>query len=78
MTTPIEIPEPPVAEPDPKPSFQDQLRALINANSLEGVSNTPDFILANYLFDCLAAFNAAVDARESWYSTPGTEHGVKR
>lgn len=76
MTTPIEIPEPSV--PEPKPSFQDQLTALLNAHSLEGVSRTPDYILAQYLFDCLAAFNAAVDARESWYSTPGTEHGVKR
>jgi len=48
-------------------SFQDELRQLINRHSKENGSGTPDFILANYMGDCLSAFNAAVNRRESWY-----------
>ena len=39
----------------------------INAHCAENGSNTPDFILAQYLVASLAAFDAAVDARERWY-----------
>jgi hypothetical protein len=35
--------------------------------SAENGSNTPDFILAQYLTSCLAAFDEAVNAREKWY-----------
>jgi hypothetical protein len=43
--------------------FQD----LINRNSLENESNTPDWILGQFLASCLAAFNTAVQQRETWY-----------
>jgi hypothetical protein len=33
--------------------FEDEIRALINKLSLEGNSNTPDFILAEFLTNCL-------------------------
>lgn len=39
----------------------------INRNSAENGSNTPDFILAEFLTDCLAAFDRASVAREKWY-----------
>lgn len=39
----------------------------INKYSAENGSGTPDFILAQYLIDCLAAFDKATKARESWY-----------
>lgn len=39
----------------------------INRNSAENGSNTPDFILAEFLTDCLAAFDKASRAREKWY-----------
>jgi hypothetical protein len=39
----------------------------INRNSAENGSNTPDFILAAYLTDCLAAFDRTSRAREKWY-----------
>jgi len=42
------------------------LAALINKHSRESESNTPDFILANYLAACLDAFDAALAAREKW------------
>lgn len=39
----------------------------INRNSAENGSDTPDFILAEYLTDCLAAFDKAVSSRTAWY-----------
>lgn len=39
----------------------------INGTSAENGSNTPDFVLAEYLFDCLTAFDKAVCRRDSWY-----------
>ena len=47
--------------------FENQLRALINRRSMESASNTPDFILADYLSDCLASYNRAVIRRAKWY-----------
>lgn len=53
--------------------FRQELTALINACSLENLSNTPDYMLANYLIDCLHAYNAAVRNRDHWYGyTTGT------
>jgi hypothetical protein len=47
--------------------FEKELEGLINKYSLENASNTPDFILAEYLKDCLSAFNTAVKKRTDWY-----------
>jgi len=43
--------------------FREDLEVLINQNSKENGSDTPDFILADYLADCLDAFNKAVTRR---------------
>ena len=48
-------------------SFYDELKSLLNCHSKENGSNTPDFILARYLQDCLAAFDNASLARSNWY-----------
>ena len=48
-------------------TFEKELESLINKCSMENGSDTPDFILAQYLYDCLITFNAAVCAREKWY-----------
>ena len=48
-------------------SFETKLTALINEYSKENESNTPDFILANYLSNCLRAFTEATQQRETWY-----------
>lgn len=48
-------------------SLRKEIEEAINRNSAENGSNTPDFILADYLRDCLAAFDRAVKAREEWY-----------
>lgn len=47
--------------------FHDELRALLNRYSMERLSGTPDFILAQFLFGCLDAFGAAVREREEWH-----------
>jgi hypothetical protein len=48
-------------------SFRKELEHLINCHSMESGSDTPDFVLAQYLIDCLIAFDRAEKARESWY-----------
>ena len=50
-----------------KTAFEAELRLIINRYSRENVSNTPDYLLAEYLLACLEAFEAAVQAREKWY-----------
>lgn len=47
-------------------SFERELSSLINRHSKENRSNTPDFILAEYLSKCLENFNSATKAREEW------------
>jgi hypothetical protein len=44
-----------------------EFQETINRHSLENGSNTPDWILAEYLYDCLMTFNAALQARETWW-----------
>ena len=43
---------------------------LINTHCWENKSNTPDYILAEYLYNCLVSFNLAVNKRRKWYSKP--------
>jgi len=55
--------------------FTREVEALINQHSLERDSNTPDFILAGFLRDCLHAWNEAVVAREQWYGRTAPSAG---
>lgn len=48
-------------------SFRKELEILINRHSMEGGSNTPDFILAEFFADVLTVFDRTVQAREKWY-----------
>lgn len=47
--------------------LRSEVQHAINRHSAENGSNTPDFILADYLVACLDAFDHAVKAREFWY-----------
>ena len=47
--------------------FQKELTSLLNRHSQENGSDTPDFILAEYLQGCLDNWNHAVQKRENWY-----------
>ena len=51
----------------------------INSASAENASNTPDRILAEYLLDCLNAFDRATQQREKWYGRdPRSGPGIAR
>ena len=55
-------------EPEQEPdSFQDAVADVLNRRSAENDSNTPDYVLAQYLLSCLNAFNTATQQRETWY-----------
>lgn len=47
--------------------LQKELSEVLNRHSRENKSDTPDFILAQYLLGCLEAFEAATTKREKWY-----------
>ena len=47
--------------------FEKELTILINRYSIEGRSETPDFVLAKYLEGCLNNFAIAVLRRDQWY-----------
>ena len=47
--------------------FSEKLGDLVNTFSIENKSNTPDFILAEFMVYCLAAFEAASLRREAWF-----------
>jgi hypothetical protein len=49
--------------------FEKELESLLNRYSKENGSNTPDFILAEYLTGCLENFNNTVGKRTNWYIT---------
>jgi len=47
--------------------FEKELAALINKHSVENETDTPDFILAEYLNNCLSNFASLMDKRSKWY-----------
>lgn len=57
-------------------TFIEELRSLINRHSVENNSDTPDYILAEYLTATLRAWERGTQARDAWYGMnpePGTE-----
>lgn len=53
-----------------------EIAAALNRASAENGSDTPDFILADYLLDCLSAFDSAIAAREVWYGRSAPDGGA--
>lgn len=49
------------------PTFESELKTLINRYSLENGSNTPDYILADHLKKCLIVFDATIQDRAKWH-----------
>jgi len=48
--------------------FRVELEALINKHSIESLTGTPDFVLADYLIDSLDAFQRLQTRRKAWYA----------
>lgn len=73
MSSPAGPVEP--AQPHPEDQFfreepgdlARKLSSLLNSYSRENASNTPDFILAAYMLDCLTAGEALIRRRDRWY-----------
>ena len=53
-----------------KSTLKEKLTELINSESREQDSDTPDFILAEYMINCLEAFELASNRREVHYGRP--------
>lgn len=47
--------------------FEKDLALLINNYSLENETDTPDFILAEYLKDCLDAYTRLIIKKDQWW-----------
>lgn len=50
-----------------KAELEKKLSDLLNCESRESDSNTPDFLLAEFMVSCLDAFELASNRREVWY-----------
>jgi hypothetical protein len=61
--------DPPEKEIKHEP-FEKKLADLINCYSLENGSDTPDFILSQYLTACLANFDVITNMRTAYYKAP--------
>ena len=46
----------------------DDMEKIINKNCIENGSNTPDFLLANYLIEVLKIGQELIKERDKWYS----------
>ena len=53
------------------PDFESDLCNLLNRHSKESESDTPDYILRDYLCDCLKVFDHVVGARTTWHRPDG-------
>ena len=47
--------------------FEQKLTDIINGHSMENGSNTPDFLLAEYMVGCLEIFNRTIAKRAEWH-----------
>jgi hypothetical protein len=55
-----------------------ELEDIVNRYSEENRSDTPDWILANYIIACLDAFNGAIFSREIWYGRKTAEESITK
>lgn len=47
--------------------FRKDLTALVNVHGKDAQTETPDYILANFLADMVLVFELAVKDREKWF-----------
>lgn len=58
-------------------NLEKSIRELLNKCSRENMSNTPDFILAEYIMGCLELFEHTTNKRQQWYGQD-KDHGLCR
>ena len=49
------------------PAFEDELTKLINKHSIENDSNTPDYILAEWICEQIELFRDIMYERDKWH-----------
>jgi hypothetical protein len=62
---------------DTSPSFSQELEELINRHCRENLSNTPDFLLAEFMQGCLRVYESTTRQRDKWYGvtlSPASSH----
>lgn len=47
-----------------------EVAAVLNKYSQENRSNTPDYMLANFMLGCLNVYENTISAREVWFGRP--------
>ncbi len=47
--------------------FKQELIRIINIFGIEKHSDTPDFLIADYLFDCMISYGIATRKRDDWH-----------
>lgn len=52
---------------DKEIQFKKDLASVINKHSRERFSNTPDFILAEYIYQCLSAYERTIKMNFDWH-----------
>lgn len=63
----LDLPAPETPAPSNESQFRNELTNLINRYSMENGSNTPDFLLAEYLTVQLNTWDQFVGRREVWH-----------
>lgn len=58
--------------------FRGKLEGLINECSMENGSDTPDFILAQFITGCLSTFDKTLARRTEWYTPENGESDEKK
>lgn len=46
------------------------LAAVLNRHNVDSDTSTPDFILAEHLADCIAAYALTIRQRQAWFGVP--------
>ena len=54
-------------------TLEQEMTAVLNRYSAESESGTPDFILAQFLLNCLSAWNVACKERREWLGKAANE-----
>jgi len=48
--------------------FRTQVRGILNSLSIDTECDTPDFILADYLVNCLQNYHETIKLRDKWHT----------
>lgn len=51
-------------------NLKKDIAAILNKYSQENRSNTPDYMLADYMLGCLNVYENTISAREKWFGRP--------